>query len=159
MEYRLDIALESSSGDTRDLASYRGKVVVLFWEAREHQSQNEALKRELGRFADDPELVRQVAVVAVGDVSAYNFQPARSIVRTTISTVARVAGIEVLFDWRGALAEPPLELERGRSNVVVLDRDGSVAWRGAGALDRAERAAMLDEVRSLLARPPGATPS
>src|SRR5688572_27963687 len=101
-EAPVDVVLESSSGVSRRLSEHRGKVVVLFWEDREHQAQNVALKEELGRFAQDARLVREVAVVAVGDVKAWDFAPARAIVRGAIGAITRVLGIEIWLDWKGA---------------------------------------------------------
>jgi hypothetical protein len=149
-EAPVDVVLESSAGGRRRLSDYRGRVVVLFWEDREHQRQNAALKDALGRLANDPGLVREVAVVAVGDVQAYDFAPARSIVRGAITAIARVVGIEILFDWQGALARAPFSLQTGRSNVLVLDADGRPVVRRSGELDAGERQALLDTVRGLL---------
>ena len=145
-----DFELESSSGGTRSLGDYRGRVVVLFWEDRAHQTQNLALKSELGRFASDAAMVRAVAVVAVGDVSAFDFSPARAIVRSTVSVLAPAAGIEILLDWKGTLGRPPFSLEVGRSNVLLIDTEGREVERHVGVIERAERAALLETIQRLV---------
>lgn len=152
--YRLRISLESTSGELRELSSYAGRVVVLFWEDRERQHDNQALKDALGAYSGDPRLTNEVAVVAVGDVSAFDFAPARAVVRASLSAIARLLGIELLFDWKAELTRAPLELEPRKSNVVVLDREGGVAWKAPGKLDVAARERVLDVVRELLGPSP-----
>lgn len=149
-EAPVDVVLETTAGGSRRLAEHRGKVVVLFWERRERQRDSAALKNELGAYARDPALAREVAVVAVGDVSAYDFEPARTIVRAAISAIASAFGIEILLDWRAELARPPFSLRAGRSNVMVLDREGRPVLRRSGALGAAERRSLLDAVRGLV---------
>lgn len=148
----LDFELESSSGGTRSLQALRGRVVVLFWEDRERQRQNTALKRELGRFAGDPTITRAVSVVAVADLSAYDFAPARGISRAAIGLIAPAVGIEILLDWRQTLGSPPFSLNAGRSNVMVIDSAGREVLRREGQLDATQRAEIIDAVRVLLAR-------
>ena len=135
----------------RSLRALRGRVVVLFWEDRERQTQNAALKRELGRFAGDAAITRAVSVVAVADLSAYDFVPARAISRATIGLIAPAVGIEILLDWRRTLASPPFSLTAGRSNVVVIDREGREVLRREGALGPTQRAEVIEAVRELLA--------
>jgi len=146
----LDFELESASGGTRKLRELRGRVVVVFWEDRERQTQNLPLKRELGQLGADLALRRAVSVMGIGDVSAFDFAPARTFVRTTIRIIAPMAGIELLLDWRGLLARPPFSLTVGRSNVLVIDAHGREALRRDGALDEAQRTEVIDAVRALV---------
>lgn len=146
----VDVELETATGERRRLSEHRGRVVVLFWEDREHQTENTALKDELARHAADASLRREVVVVGVGDVSRFDFSPARQIVRAALGAVSRVAGIELWLDWTGALGHPPFGLAPGRSNVLVLDRRGVPVLARSGALGPTERRALLATVRSLL---------
>lgn len=147
VDSNLDFALESSAGGVRRLASLRGRVVVLFWEDRDQHRANPELKQALSGMSSDPRL----AVLAVGDVSAYDFAPARGIVRGAITAIARTIGVEILFDWSGALAAAPFSLVPGRPNVLVLDRAGRPILRAHGTLGAEQQRSLLDTVRAELA--------
>lgn len=146
-EAPVDAELESSSGGARRLASHRGRVLVLFWEDRDHNRGNAALKEELNRLASPAS--GGLVVLAVGDVSTFDFGPARAMVRATIRALARAIGVEIWLDWKGALASPPFGLRRGQSNVMVLDREGRPVLRRHGELDASQRRELLEVVRGL----------
>jgi hypothetical protein len=149
-EAPLDIELESSTGGRRRLSEHRGRVVVLFWENRDANQANAAAKKDLDRMS--AELGRELVVVAVGDVSAFDFAGARSVVRTAIRTMAKAIGVEILLDWKGALAEAPFGLEPGTSNVMVLDREGRPIYRHRGELDAGQRRELMTLVRRTVGR-------
>ena len=144
-----DLELESAEGGLRHLRDLRGRVVVLFWETRERTTDNDLLKRELTRWTREGRSTRPVVTLAVGDVSAFDFAPARPLVRAATRAIARSVGIELWLDWRGALRNAPFSLVPGVSNVVVLDASGRLVLRRAGVLDARERAVVLDAVRQL----------
>lgn len=147
----LEIELESTAGGRRRLSSLRGRVAVLFWEDRERHRANAALKEELAALARDPALAGQLAIVPVGDLKAYDFTPARGVVRGAIATIARAIGVEILLDWQGALAAPPFSLTPGVPNVLVLDREGRPILRASGELAPASQRALLAQVQGALA--------
>lgn len=149
-EASVDAVLEGCDGRVRPLRALRGRVVVLFWEAREHLEQNAALKRELESVVRDR--AREVVLLGVGDVRALDLPVIRPIVRRAIADMARSIGHEILLDWRGALERPPLSLRRGRSNVLVLDHEGRPVLRRMGALSPAARAEVVETVLALGAR-------
>jgi hypothetical protein len=144
----VDVELESSGGGRRRLSDHRGRVVVLFWEDRESNQANAAAKKDLDRIT--AAVGGELVVVAVGDVSAFDFPGARSVVRTAIRTMAKAIGVEILLDWKGALASPPFGLQPGTSNVMVLDRQGRPAFRHRGELSAERRRELLERVRGLI---------
>lgn len=109
-----------------------GRVAVIFYEPRERLEENAALKQAL-RELERSEAER-LEVLAVGDVAAFDFAPARTIVRRVVGALARANDLEVLLDWSGALAREPFSLARGESNVVVIDRDGALVLRTRGSV-------------------------
>ncbi|UJR85726.1 Hypothetical protein I5071_78060 [Sandaracinus amylolyticus] len=143
----LDIELESSAGGRRRLSAHRGRVVVVFWEDRDHLGDNRALKDALTAISHDRELGRELSIVAIGDVKAFDFVPARNVVRGAIAAIARTIGVEILFDWQGAMTAAPFGFVPGESNVLVLDRDGRPLVRGRGPLDLRQQRHVLDRVR------------
>ncbi|AKF10870.1 hypothetical protein [Sandaracinus amylolyticus] len=146
----LDIELESSSGGRRRLSEHRGRVVVVFWEDRDHLGDNRALKDALSAIAQDRELGRELSIVAIGDVNAFDFAPARNVVRAAIAAIARTIGVEILFDWQGAMTAAPFSFVRGESNVLVIDREGRALLRCTGALDPSQQRRVLDRVRGAI---------
>lgn len=118
---------------------------MAFYEPRERLEDNAALKRALREMSKD---LPSLEVLAVGDVSSFDFDPARSIVRRVVRVLGARHDLEVLLDWRGALTAPPLSLTRGVSNVVLIDATGQVHLRREGVLRGAEIAAFCDEVRA-----------
>lgn len=149
-EAPIDVVLEGCEGRPRPLRGLRGRVVVLFWEAREHLEQNAPLKRDLESVVRSH--ARDVVLLGVGDVRALDLPVIRPIVRRAIADIAESIGHEILLDWRGALERPPISLRRGRSNVLVLDREGRPVLRAAGPLSPAERADVVATVVALGAR-------
>lgn len=150
-EAPVDFELESSSGGSRRLASLRGRVVVIFWEDRERHRANPGLKRALSTLREPG-----LCLLAVGDVKEYDFAPVRAIVRVALSALARAIGVEILLDWRGALAAAPFSLVPGAPNVLVLDREGRPVLRAHGELSPAAEREVLETVRAELARLPRA---
>jgi len=146
-EAPIDAVLEGCDGRARSLRALRGRVVVLFWEAREHLEQNAALKRDLESMVRGH--AQDVVLLGVGDVRALDLPVIRPIVRRAIADIAESIGHEILLDWRGALERPPISLRRGRSNVLVLDREGRPVLRAAGPLPEAARADVLSTVMAL----------
>lgn len=145
----VDLSLESSTGGVRRLSDFRGAVVALFWERRDRTTHNTALKDALRQLAHEPANVGRLVVVAAGNVSEFDYFPARSFVRVAMAGISRALGIEVLLDWRGALAESPFDLAPNQSNLLVLDHEGRPVIRRHGVLDAAQRADVLNDVRQL----------
>jgi len=146
----IDAMLDGSDGRPWPLRALRGRVVVLFWEAREHVDQNAELKQELESLVRDR--ARDVVLLGVGDVRAFDLPVVRPIVRGVISAISESIGHEVLLDWHGTLERPPISLRRGQSNVLVLDREGRPVLRAAGPLSPAVRAEVIELVLALGAR-------
>ncbi len=145
----VDFELESSSGVPHGLREHRGQVVVVFYESRDRLDDNAALKRSLERFSSTT-VASQLAVLAVGDVKAFDFAPARSIARSAIRAIASHYDLEILLDWKGVLARAPFSLDPAKSNVLVVDREGLVVYRHAGVIAAAEEARFLGIVRGCL---------
>ena len=128
-----DFALESTTGATRHLRDYRGRVVIILYEDRDSNQQNDTLKRELAERARREDLTRDVALVPVANLSGYNFWPARGYARDAVVEIARTQSHEIMIDWSGDMATS-YRFRAGQSHVLVVSRDGSVLFRTSGAL-------------------------
>jgi hypothetical protein len=131
--------LEATSGATRTLGSYAGKVVLLMYEDRDSRTINAALKEEVRQRIAREGLQQRLAVVPVADVSSYDRWPARGIVRAAVAREARALGAEILLDWSGEIRRAYALVTPG-SNVVLVGRGGERLYQKSGALDVEERA-------------------
>ena len=122
--------------DSRDasvrLSQFRGKPLILFYEDRGSAEQNARLKRTLRERAEAQKLSSAARVLGVANVASYDFWPARGFVLSAVRTLERSDKVQVLLDWKHALAEAPFRLPEGTSSVVLLDAEGHLvqAWSG-----------------------------
>jgi hypothetical protein len=144
-----DFSLEETSGTTRTLTEARGRVIILFYEDREHTEDNVELKRELHQYIADNHLEEQVRVYAVADVHSIP-GAIRDMARAVIRAIASEYGIQILLDWEGALLASPFSMTAGAANVVLFDTAGRVAWRFVGELGPADDTAFYRALRHLL---------
>lgn len=140
-----NFALEGTSGATRQLRDYAGRAVILIYEDRASNTQNDELKRELANRARAQDLTRNVAVVPVANLAGYNFWPARGFARDAVVDIARQQALEILIDWEGSMAGS-YRFRPGTSYVMVLDRAGRVRFRHAGTLSPQRRRAFFSAV-------------
>ena len=137
--------------DTQDqqvpLAHFRGKPAVLIYEDRHSVEVNRPFKDALRQRAGDPRR-GQIQVVAVANVSSFNFFPARGFALHGVQDAERKARFPILIDWENALVQAPWHLPQKGSTILVLDPDGAVVWSRSGTLSGADQS----EVFALLAR-------
>lgn len=145
-----DFELESSGGTRRTLREARGRVVILFYEDREHTRVNYDFKELLHRFIVDNALTGETRTYAIANVTGVVDGVMRDIARTAISAFASQYGIEILVDWERALQASPFSLGDRAANVALIDRSGRVRWRHSGVLSGTERRAFFRMFRRLL---------
>jgi hypothetical protein len=147
-----EFALESTAGQTRRLRDYRGRVVILIYEDRDSNQQNDDLKRELAARAREQDLTRDVAVLPVANLSGFSFWPASGFARDAVVDIAREQRLEILMDWASTMSGD-YRFRRATSYVMVLSRGGRVLFRHAGALPSRERMRFFSVVGEAMARP------
>lgn len=152
-------ALDIRVSDLRDrpvtLRSFAGKVVVLVHEDKDANQQNRALKAALGKLLDAHR--GRLVVVALADVSRYDYWPARGFVVKALNKLPHDQDSLVLADWKGALRQH-LGLRRAESSVLVLERDGRTALLRRGDLPEPEAQAVLATIRGALGESASAAP-
>lgn len=131
------------------LRSIGGRVVVLLHEDKDTGDRNTDFKDRLGLVWERHP--RDLQVIALCEVSAFNFWPARRFARDALRKLQRESrGVRVLIDWKGAL-KARYPLPRGGSQVLILGRDGRVVLSRSGDLTPAETAEALAVVEGLIA--------
>jgi predicted transcriptional regulator len=138
-----EFTLESTAGRTRHLRDYLGRVVIIIYEDRDSNQQNNPLKESLAARARSEDLTRDVSLVAVANLSPYDFWPARGYARDAVVEIARQMGYEIMIDWSGAMSTA-YRFRPGSSHVMVLSRDGRVLFRHAGSMSARTREAFFE---------------
>lgn len=153
----VEFSLEETSGQTRTMGAVRGRVVIVFYEDRDHTELNRDLKEQLHRFVIDNHLQPQVTTYAVANVHGID-GVIRDMARTAIRAVASQYGIQILLDWDGVLQRAPWSMSGSDANVALVDRQGRIRWRHAGAVGEAERTSFYRMLRQLIREPVPAAP-
>lgn len=125
-------------GHVVDTGALRGKVAIVLYEDPRSAGQNRALVDELYARASVLQRGAPVAVVPVADLSQYSFWPVKSVAERTVRARASKAGVRIYCDWNGGF-RARLGLERGKSNVLLIDRDGEIVFSAAGTLTPEQR--------------------
>lgn len=141
------LSLRDAWDRTYDLSP--GLPVLLVYEDRDSATQNDALKKQLATLAKGDVYKKRIALVAVADVSEYDFWPARGFVKDAIKEESTRQGTAIYCDWTGSVRSS-LRLDRGSSNVVLYDRAGKVIFARSGPLTAAQRAELVDLLRAQL---------
>lgn len=149
----LEATLRTSAGQERSLSAWRGKPVIVFYEDKGALEVNQAFKDALFARARARGLLGAAHVVAVANLRAFDFFPARPIALAFVRDAERKAGIPILVDLRGTLSRAPWHLPARASNVVLLDAQGAVVWAHSGRLEAGEQADFFRQLERLVQAP------
>lgn len=144
-----DVVLSDLDDRPVPLRDLGGRAVALLLEDRDtKEGDNQALKDALGvcteRHGD------RFRLIAVADVSPYDFWPARRYAKDALRKVAS-EGVQLLADWKGALRKRLGLRGTGQSTLILLGPDGRVALVLRGAQGPREVAAVTARVAELAA--------
>jgi hypothetical protein len=142
-EATMDATVETSWGSRVRLAALFGKPTVLFYEDRDAGPTNQHVKDALFARGKSKGLLEAASVIAVGNVAAYDWFPARDFVLAAVRDVERQVKVPVYLDFKGALSAPPWRLPSTGSTVLVLSPGGRIVWRASGKLSPAEVAQLF----------------
>jgi hypothetical protein len=147
---RPDVAFVDAWDRALVLPKTSGKPVLLVYEDKDSANQNAALKSELSTLARGDAYKHRVVLLAVADVSGYDYWPARGFVRDAIRSESVKLGTPIYCDWNGQVRNT-LALEAKRSNVVFYGKDGRVLFSHAGTLPEAKRNELVKLMKDTLA--------
>lgn len=136
---------ESADGATFDLSAHPGKCLLVFYEDKDARTQNQPLKDRLWKSMDQRQGKDSMLIVAVADVSAFNWWPARKVVSAAIREESRKLGATIWCDWDGSFGRE-IGAAKGASNVMVVGRDGAILFKHSGAVPAEE----IDRVIAML---------
>ncbi|MBL8919367.1 MAG: hypothetical protein JNJ54_10935 [Myxococcaceae bacterium] len=148
----LDATVERSNGSTTRLGGLWAKPTVLFYEDRDSTALNEHVKAALADRARDGKAQQQVMVVAVANVAAWDWFPARNFVLAAVKDIEKKVNQPVYLDFKGSLSAAPWSLPSKTSSVLVLDRSGHPTWRAEGRLPKEKVDELFKELERLVAQ-------
>lgn len=125
------VSAESLGGNDFNANDLRGKTTVIFYENKDVTTQNRALKAVLRNQKKNQGYGENVQVIAVADVSAWNFWPAKGFVQDAIRKEEKKAGHPIYLDWTGTFGKA-FRMDKSASNVVLVGPDSKVKVSHAG---------------------------
>ena len=146
----LEAQLQRWDGTSARISAYRGKPTVVFYEDRGSREVNRRLKNELLERGQRRGLMNAANVVAVANLNAYDFFPARQFAKKAIRDVENQVKIPVLIDWKCALTTSPWNLPPKNSTILLLDASGRAVFERTGTLSAEEIEDLFQRLDNLL---------
>lgn len=141
--------LRRSDGTTADLV-LGGRPAILFYEDRASHAWNQPLKDALFARGRTHGALDRVRVIAVANLAAYDFFPAREIAMRYVGRLEERVGVPILLDLDGALTRPPWSLPADGAAVVVVDGSGRRVLERRGRLSPDDVEATLATLERLM---------
>lgn len=134
--------VEDADGKALETKTFKGKPMLIVYEDRDAAEQNTALKKELSDLAKGDKYKSKIALAAVADVSSFDFWPVKGFVKDAIREESKKAGTTIYCDWNASFRKA-FKLTKGKSNIVLVGKDGKVLFAGDGALSESNRKKLL----------------
>lgn len=144
--------LEDADDHGFELRTLKGKPFVIVYDDPTSAPTSEAFRRELLKLAKSAPYNSTVRVVLAGDVSSYDYWPAKGIVKNAVREETRKQGTTIYCDWTAGL-RTAYRFRSGVSNVVLVGRDGRVAFASEGVPKGAEQKRFYEALRVQVANP------
>jgi len=124
------------------------RPVLVMYEDKDAQTQNEHARKVLGRITDRAENRARFEFAAVADVAKWNWWPAKKYVLEDLQKIAARENTVLFADWTGAVRKA-WGLTPHKSALVLTGSDGKVLFAGEGTLSDAQLAALVAELKKL----------
>jgi hypothetical protein len=128
------------------------KPVVVIWEDADSSKHKQPAHAVVGRYSDNAANRGMFELVAIADLSHWDYWPARHYAREAFRKAAGEKGTHVWIDWKGALLTTA-SLRKAESAFFVLDGAHRIRYFAQGQLDAAQCQALDAAIAAL-----GATP-
>jgi hypothetical protein len=125
-----------------------GRPMLVLYEDREAQSQNEKARVVIGRINDMAQNRERFEFMAVADVAAWSWWPARRAVLADLRDIARKNNTTIYADWHGTLRKT-WGLTQHRSALVLADGEGKVRFASEGPLSDDQLRALVTALQLL----------
>ncbi len=130
--------LQDQHEKTVSLKQYEGLAVILIASDKEGNAQNTAWAKAIrGKYAD------RVAIQGIADVSSVPF-----FLKGKIRNDFKKDGDSILLDWKGEVFKA-YGLTKGVSNVILIDKDGTIRHRVSGNASPGEVQELMGKIEAL----------
>lgn len=124
------------------------RPLLVMYEDKEAQTQNEHARKVLGRITDRAENRARFEFVAVADVEKWNWWPAKRYVLADLRKIAERENTLLFADWTGAVRKA-WGLTQHKSALILTTPDGKVPFAAEGPLTNAQLTALVAELKKL----------
>ena len=139
--------LPDSSGRVYTLASFKKKVLLVWYEGAKSKEQNRWLKVKLKKIYDTNRIPRALWV-SVGIANFQEHWAPNSIINAMIKREARITNSLILCDRTGKMMRT-WGFRNGRSNIYMLDRNRVLRWKSSGPLTKRRGRQLIRLLRRL----------
>jgi len=139
--------VEDSEGKATELKSLKGKPFVIVYDDRASAPKSESFRKELVKLLKGAPYASKVTLLVVADVSPYDFWPARGAVKDAVRSETKKQGTTVYCDWTGGLRSA-YKLPKEKTGVVMVGKDGKVAFAKEGVPAGADHKRLVEALRS-----------
>jgi len=139
--------LQHANGKWYSLASFKKKVLLVWYEGAKSKEQNRWLKRKLLKVYDDGKIPQRYWE----SVGIANFQETawpNAIIRVVIRKEQKRTRSPILWDQNGHMMAR-WGFRNGRSNIYVLDKNRRLRWKTSGPLSRKMGQRLIRLIRRL----------
>ena len=124
------------------------RPLLVMYEDKEAQTQNEHARKVLGRITDRAENRARFEFVAVADVEKWNWWPARRYVLADLRKIAERENTLLFADWTGAVRKA-WGLTQRKSALVLTSPDGKVLFAAEGPLSETQLTTLVAQLKQL----------
>ncbi len=114
-----------------------GRAWLLWYEGPKTAELNDDAKARLTQVMQGLPEAQRPQLVAVGDVSGYDFWPARGFAERQLKTYEEKYRHPIYGDWSGAMREA-FGFRKDESNLLFVDASGAVLFRARGKVAPAD---------------------
>jgi len=123
--------IEDADEHGLELTALKGKPFVIVYDDRASSPTSESFRKELLKVAKSGPYKSSLAVLFVANVKPYNYWPVKGVVKDAVRDSSKKQGLTVYCDWTGEI-HSSYRFRDGVSNVVVVGKDGHVAFASEG---------------------------
>ena len=121
---------------------------LILYVDKEGAAQNKRLEARLQKLRAEEPAFAALRYVPIVDMSKYNGWPERGFAKSALRDEQKTYAYKLYADWDGA-GHAKLSTVEHASNLIVLDKQGRVAWASAGQLSPTQEDALIARLRDV----------
>ncbi|MEW6619191.1 MAG: YtfJ family protein [bacterium] len=140
--------VESGDDKILTLDMIKGKIIVIFYEAKDVVKKNRKLKDELNKFYfEQLDLVKKL-IIRLPVINCQGaFWPFTGIWKSKLRQNSKKEGMTIYGDWDGKM-NSCYKMKDNESNVIIIDQKGIIRYIASGKVEDTE----ISKIKELLKR-------